>query len=106
MKRVHKIIETEPKMDDLVQHIGNLTKDIQRLAKKAVKDYTADVEAILKERSCDSKRIESCLDGILEFCFDDEMLGLYKKLCRYYYNIDAETTVSYINLCREMWDEN
>jgi len=31
-------------------------------------------------------RIERCLDGMLDFCFDDEVLLLYKKLCRYYFD--------------------
>jgi len=29
--------------------------------------------------------VESVLDGILDFCFEDSMLCLYKKLCRYYF---------------------
>jgi hypothetical protein len=49
--------------------------------------------------------IEHCLDGMLGFCFDDEMLLLYKKLCRYYFDIDQEAMVFYINSYREMWDE-
>jgi len=46
------------------------------------------------------------LDGILDFCFDADMLLLYKKLCRYYFNIDPVATVSYINFYREMWDSD
>jgi len=92
-------------MDDLVNRIGELARDMQDLAQVAVKQYSAEVEAILKVQSCDSGRIERCLDGILDFCFDDEMLVLYKKLCRYYYDIAPEATVSYVNFYREMWDE-
>jgi hypothetical protein len=33
------------------------------------------------------------------------MLVLYKKLCRYYYEIDAEAAVSYVHAYRKMWDE-
>ncbi|MBN1106451.1 MAG: hypothetical protein JXL84_23810, partial [Deltaproteobacteria bacterium] len=46
---------------------------------------------------------ERCLDGMLDFCFDDEMLVLYKKLYRYYLNIDPEATASYVHFYREMW---
>ncbi len=42
---------------------------------------------------------------MLDFCFDDKMLLLYKKLCRYYYDINPEATVSYVYAYREMWDE-
>jgi len=97
--------ESESKMDKLVQRIGELAGDAQRLARQAEQQYSAEVEAILKVQSRDSQRIERCLDGILDFCFDDGMLSLYKKLCRYYFAIDPEATVLYVNAYREMWDQ-
>jgi hypothetical protein len=97
--------KTEPRIDDLVNRIGELARGMQDLARVAVKQYSAEVEAILTTQIRDSKHIERCIDGMLDFCFDDEMLVLYKKLCRYYYNIDPEVTVSYVNFYREMWDE-
>jgi hypothetical protein len=42
---------------------------------------------------------------MLDFCFDDEMLVFYKKLCRYYIDIDPDATASYVHAYREMWDE-
>jgi hypothetical protein len=98
--------EKESKMDNLVQRIGELAEYGQQLARQAVHQYSAEAEAILKVKSRDSQRIERCLDGMLDFCFDDEMLSLYKKLCRYYFAIDPEATVSYVNAYHEMWDEN
>jgi len=97
--------ETESKKDDLVQRIGELAEDAQKLAHQAVQQYSAEVEAILKVQSCDSQRIERCLDGMLDFCFDPGMSSLYKKLCRYYFDIKPAATVSYVNVYREMWDE-
>ena len=81
-KRVRMKTETESRMDDLVNRIGELAEDAQKLAQQAVQQYTAEVEAILKAQSRDSMRIERCLDGMLDFCFDDRALVLYKKLCR------------------------
>ncbi|MBN1906366.1 MAG: hypothetical protein JW927_14840 [Deltaproteobacteria bacterium] len=60
---------------------------------------------MIRERSQDAKRIEWCLTYMLDFCFDDGMLLLYKRLCRYYYYINPEATVFYVNSYREMWDE-
>jgi hypothetical protein len=97
--------EMEPKKDDLVQRIGELAKVSQRLAQQAVQQYSAEVEAILKGQVHDSQRIERCLDGMLDFCFDPGMLSLYKELCRYYFDIDPAATHSYVNAYREMWDE-
>lgn len=95
----------ESQRDNLVQSIGELAEDAQKLARQAVQQYSAEVDAIMKAQIRDSQRIERCLDGILDFCFDDGMLSLYKKLCRYYYEIDPEATVSYVSAYREMWDQ-
>jgi len=97
--------ETESQKDDLVKRIGELAIGAQKLAREAALHYSAEIDAILKAQSRDSRRIERCLDGMLDFCFDDEVLVLYKKLCRYYADIDPEATVSYIHAYREMWDE-
>ncbi|HSO61784.1 MAG TPA: hypothetical protein VLR50_12200 [Desulfobacterales bacterium] len=97
--------ETKSGKDDLVKQIGALAKDTQKLARVAVQQYSVEVEAILKAQSSDSRRIEKCLDGMLDFWFEDEMLALYKKICRYYYEINSEAAVSYVHAYREMWDE-
>ncbi|MDD5452005.1 MAG: hypothetical protein PHT49_08945 [Desulfovibrionales bacterium] len=97
--------ETESRKDDLVNRIGELARDAQKLARVAVQQYSAEVEAILKAQDRDARRIERCLDGMLDFCFDEGMLVLYKKLCRHYFDIDPEATVSYVHAYREMWDE-
>jgi hypothetical protein len=90
---------------DLVGRIGELAKVTQELARDAARQYSAEVEFILKAQICDSGRIERCLDGMLDFCFDEEVLALYKRLCRYYFAIDPEATAFYVNAYREMWDE-
>jgi len=99
----HKKGKTESRKDDLVERIAELAKVSQELARDAVRLYSAEVEAILDAQSRDKCRIEKCLDGMLDFCFDVEMLLLYKKLCRYYFNIDPAATASYVHFYREMW---
>jgi hypothetical protein len=96
---------TDSRKDDLVQSIGELAIGVQKLAHLAVHQYSAEVDAILKAQSRDSRRIERCLDFMLDFCFDTGMLSLYKKLCRYYVDIDPKATVAYVLAYREMWDE-
>lgn len=92
-------------MDNLIQNIGKLARDAQKLAREAERQYSVEVEAILATQNHDSRRIERCLDGMLDFCFDDGVLVLYKRLCRYYFAIDPEATASYVRTYREMWDE-
>ncbi|MEW6669725.1 MAG: hypothetical protein AB1512_31335 [Thermodesulfobacteriota bacterium] len=97
--------KTESRRDDLVDRIAELAKRSQELAREAVRLYSTEVEAILKAQSREPSRIERCLDRMLDFCFDDEMLVLYKKLCRYYLNIDPEATASYVHFYRELWGD-
>lgn len=92
--------------DTLVQNISGLLSDVQRLARQAYAEYSPEVDSVIHEQSGDPKRIERLLDGILDFCFDPEMLRLYKRLCRYYFAIDPNATVSYVNSYRDMWDDN
>jgi hypothetical protein len=35
---------------------------------------------------------------------DENMLTLYRKLCRYYYDIDPKVTAGHIRAYRDMWD--
>ena len=97
--------KAKPRMDDLVQSIGEIARAGRRLARQAEKQYTPEVEDILRTRCCDSRRIELLLDGMLDFGFDAAMVRLYKKLCRYYFEIDPRATVSYVYAYRDMWDE-
>ncbi len=92
-------------MDDLVQSIGEIAQAGLRLARQAEKQYTPEVEDILRTCCRDSHRIEHLLDAMLDFGFDAAMVRLYKKLCRYYFEIDPKATISYVYAYRDMWDE-
>ena len=95
----------DSKKGTLVQQISESARAVEKLARQAVRLYADEVEAIVTMESTDSQRIERCLDGMLGFCFDSEMLALYKRLCHYYFEIDPESTTSYVNIYRDMWDE-
>lgn len=93
-------------IDTLALNIYDLGKTLQSLTRRAELEYSAEVDTLIQTKCRDSARIERLLDGILDFCFDAGMLLLYKKLCRYYFNIDPVATVSYITFYREMWDSD
>ena len=95
----------EPQMKELVLAIGELASARQQLARKAEQHYALEVEGIFQSQCLDPKRIEHLLDGMLDFCFDAQILLWYKKLCRYYFEIDPAATVSYVNAYRDMWDD-
>ncbi len=95
----------KPQTNEFVLAIGELAAAQQQLARQAEQQYSFEVNSILRDQCCEPQRIECLLDGMLDFCFDDEMLRLYKKLCRYYFKIDPVATASYVYAYREMWDE-
>lgn len=95
----------KPELDDLVQSIGNLAKIQKDLARQVYDSYKDEVDHIIISQSRDQNRIDHALDGLLSFAFDDKVLILFKKLCRYYFIIDPQVTASYIYSYRDMWDE-
>ena len=78
---------------ELVRAVGELAVAQKQLARQAEQQYSYEVDYILRDQCRDSQHIERLLDGMLDFCFDDEMLRLYKKLCRYYFKINQMATV-------------
>lgn len=90
--------------------LHNLAKSIVALQKEAVKQtltvYKPEVERIINSDSRDTNVIEHTLDALCEVAFDNEVLLLFKKLCRYYYNIDPVASAQQIQFYREMWDND
>jgi hypothetical protein len=88
--------------------LHELAKSVVALQKEAVKQtlsvYKPKVELLIQSNSIDKKEIEHTLDALCEVAFDNEVLLLFKKLCRYYYNIDPDATANQILFYREMWD--
>lgn len=86
----------------------DLAKSIVALQKEAVRQtlsfYKPEVDRIIDSKSKDTKVIEHTLDALCEVAFDNEVLLLFKKLCRYYYDINPAATVQQIQFYREMWD--
>jgi len=89
----------------MIEEIKKLIELQQQLAKQAVDIYKQEVDEIIRSKTTNDNKIQLTLDYMLSFCFDDQMLLLYKKLCRYYWDLNPQATADYINYYREMWDE-
>lgn len=87
------------------QKIRNLAKDICKLSVQAVTLYSIETKAIIDSGCRDKNHIEYTLDGMLDFCFDKDILEIYRRLCRYYYDIDQYSAVRYVYAYRDMWDQ-
>lgn len=58
----------------------------------------------LCSRAASITEVEDTLDRMLDFCGSDEILSLFKKICKYYYEIYPEMIAYEINAYRELWD--
>jgi len=88
----------------IVDKLKPFFAQFQELQQQAFLVYTPNVESIINDKVTDDNTIQRLLDGMLDFCGHNNMLLLYKKLCRYYWEINPEATAIYINFYREMWD--
>ena len=84
--------------------IKKIVQEMLRIASKAAISYAAEVDDIIVSDCKDRHRIEATLDRMLDFCWDKTMLELFRKLCKYYYNINPQSTSEYILAYRELWD--
>ncbi len=86
--------------------IKQLASQLQNLAKRANVEFTVEVDNIVNEQIKNQKVIENLLDRMLDFAQFDDVLLLYKKLCRYYLPLNPKATADYIYAYRDMWDNN
>jgi hypothetical protein len=84
--------------------LSSLGESLMRINQQAVQAYTPMVEGILSSNNRDKSYIDSTLDGLLSFCGYEPALALFRKLCRYYWDLDKEATAYHINAYRELWD--
>lgn len=89
----------------MIEEINKLAQQQHELAWQAYRAYLPVVEDIEATQTNDTNQISLVLDYMLGFCFDAQMLTLYRRLCRYLYAIHPKTAVFYVNAYREMWDE-
>jgi len=88
-----------------LQELGNKIVAIQNEAVlQTLLIWKPKAENIINTKSKDITDIEHTLDALCEVAFNDEVLIVFKKLCRYYYTIDEQATAEQIQFYREMWD--
>ena len=88
----------------MLDNIRPLAAQIQALHQQVYFSYVPQVEYLISHGVKDDKEIQRLLDGLLDFCGDEKVLLLYKKLCRYYWDINPQATADYINIYRETLD--
>jgi hypothetical protein len=97
--------ESNQQYETTLIEFKKIAQSIISLNEQAYQVYLPLVDAIIQSNSKDEKEIGHLFDRILDIACSEKGLLLYKKLCRYYWDINPNTTAFYINAYREMWDE-
>lgn len=63
------------------------------------------MDEICSGRKVESKELENVLDGLVSMCMSDEMLSLFKRVCRRFYNQYPEIITDCVLLYKEMYEE-
>lgn len=90
------------------QELYNMCKSIIDLNKQRYVIIKDEIEDIIRNNISDNMKIERKLDEMLDillFYEADDSLLTFRKLCKYYFNINPQATVDYINYYREQNDE-
>lgn len=85
----------------LAATVCGIVDGMRHIHAQAVATYTPEVDAIIASGSRDKHRIDHVLDHLLSFCGDDAALALFKRLCRYYWDIDPTATATYVYAYRD-----
>jgi hypothetical protein len=97
-------MQEEENTRNFLENIKPLIEEIALIHHKAYYEYKPHVEHLIASKKTDDNTIQKILDYLLDHACNDEVLLLYKKLCRYYWDINPQATADYINYYREMWD--
>lgn len=96
--------DTRPVADPDSAEIRALAAAINDLQRQQVATLEPLVKSLIHTRTRTAQAIERTLDLLLDCACIPEGLGLFKKLCRYYFTINPAATAEYIYAYRDVWD--
>ena len=91
-------------LESIMQLAGQIHEMQQEQAVRVFQTCKPEVDRVILHHIEERQHIEHLLDLLLDSAFDEGILMLFKRLCRYYYFIDPQSTVLYKKSYREMWD--
>ena len=89
-----------------IKTLDSICTKLETISKIAIVQYTLITNDIIDNRITNDNHIQRTLDGLLNLCFDEEILKIYRKLCKYYFNINPQATIDYVNYYKEMYDKS
>ena len=93
-------------IDELSEGIGLIAAQMQGSAVQALYQYMPIAEDIIAGRIKGENDIGRHLDFMLDFCWDDTVLLLYKRVLRSLYKTYPELVYNYVYAYRDMWDND
>jgi len=79
---------------------------MQGMAVQAVYRFTPIAEDIIAGRIAGENNIGYQLDFMLDFCWDDTVFSLYKRILRNLYHEYPALVADHVQFYREMWDND
>ena len=89
------------------QELYDMCKSIIELNKQRYVIIKDEIEHMIRNSINDNMQIERKLDEMLDillFYETDDSLLTFRKLCKYYFDINPQATVDYINYYKEQND--
>ena len=93
-------------VDEMTKGIGALAEQMQGMVVDALYRFTPIAEDIISGKITGENNIGYQLDYMLDYCWDDTVLLLYKRILRNLYNKYPELVASYAYAYRDMWDND
>ena len=88
-----------------INEIELIAESIKNLFTQAFLIYKPIVDDICSGRKVECKELEDVLDGLLSMCLSDEMVNLFKRVCRKFYYQYPEIITDYVLFYKEMYEE-
>ncbi len=101
-EQINKKLDSLYWEDEMEKDIFRITSQLNQLSQQAYKTYLPIVEDLCNREA--SEEVTHCLDFMLDFAYDKQILGLYKNLCRKYIYTYPESIKYYIDAYKEVWD--
>ena len=88
------------------EDIGALAENMNGLAKSVLPDYQRFAENVILGRITDIHEIERQLDYMLSFCFNEEILSLFKAILRKLHRKHPDVVKSYVTAYFDMYGDD
>lgn len=92
-------IENKKSLDEIVRSFRNLNQQILAV-------YTPLVEEICSRKNVGTKKLENLLDWLESSCISDDVIELFKKVCRHFYYQYPEVITDYVLIYKELYADD